>query len=160
MQAETWTLDHPMPVPDRQEVPHPHEAILDPTGQFLIVPDLGADLVRIFHVNATSLKWTPVAPIVAPPGSGPRHAAFIVAGDKTLLYLVSELANTITGYEVVYNKNATLSFNKVYLSSSHGPGVSAPAGAAAAEILASVSSSPSSKAWPCRREKEKRRSKC
>ncbi len=128
-----------MPKPDRQEVPHPHEAILDPTGQYLIVPDLGADLVRIFLVNQTTLKWTPVAPIVAAPGSGPRHAAFIVTKDKTFLYLVSELANSITGYEVTYNKNNTLSFAQFYLSSSHGLNTPAPASAKVAEILASVS---------------------
>ncbi|KAK3944925.1 Lactonase, 7-bladed beta-propeller-domain-containing protein [Diplogelasinospora grovesii] len=139
LQSQVFTLPHPGVVPDRQEAPHPHEAILDPTGDYLLVPDLGSDLVRIFAINRTSLAYTPVTPLVAAPGSGPRHGVFLTTeAGKTFFYLIAELANTITGYEVTYNKkNSTLSFTQFYLSGSHGLGNAVPAGAAAAEIALS-----------------------
>ena len=106
------------------------------------MPDLGADLVRIFSINQTSLEWTAVKPLEVTPGSGPRHATFLVTEDKrTFMYLVSELANNITGYEVAYNGDDTLGFKQVYQSSTHGAGKTAPSGAGAAEIVLSVSSS-------------------
>ncbi|KIH91702.1 hypothetical protein SPBR_01790 [Sporothrix brasiliensis 5110] len=134
----TWTLPHPGANATRQDTPHPHEVILDPTGAFFLVPDLGSDLVRVFLINQTSLEWTPVAPLVTPPGTGPRHASFVV-GDKnqTYLYLTSELANTITGYEVTYHANQTLSFAQIYVAPTHGPGTVVPAAATAAEIVTS-----------------------
>lgn len=134
----TWTLPHPGANATRQDTPHPHEVILDPTGAFFLVPDLGSDLVRIFLINQTSLEWTPVDPLVTPPGSGPRHASFVI-GDKnqTYLYLTSELANTVTGYEVTYNANKTLSFKQVFEAPSHGPGTVVPAAATVAEVVTS-----------------------
>lgn len=51
-----YSLEQPGPDADRQDAPHEHEAILDPTGKFLLVPDLGADLVRVFSWEKGSLK--------------------------------------------------------------------------------------------------------
>lgn len=51
VQDLTFTLSEPGPDPGRQEAPHPHEAILDPTGKYILVPDLGADLVRVFSFD-------------------------------------------------------------------------------------------------------------
>lgn len=140
IQIDTFTLTQPGPNPARQETAHVHQAVLDPTGQYILIPDLGADLVRVFSLDQATLKLTAVEPLAAAPGSGPRHIAFLVAKKKTYLYLLSELANSITGYEVLYNKNNTLSFSQVYLSSSHGIGNTVPSGAAAAEILLSPDS--------------------
>ncbi|CAK7228114.1 hypothetical protein SBRCBS47491_006794 [Sporothrix bragantina] len=134
----TWALPHPGANATRQDTPHPHEVILDPKGQFFLVPDLGSDLVRVFLINQTSLAWTAVDPLVTPPGTGPRHASFVI-GDKnqTYMYLTSELANTITGYEVTYNANSTLSFKQIYEAPSHGPGTVVPAAATVAEVVTS-----------------------
>ena len=139
VQEATWTLSQPGANPDRQQSPHPHEVILDPTGDFFIVPDLGADLVRVFRIDQKNLTWTPVAPLVTPPGSGPRHASFAVVNSKTYMYLTSELANTVTGYEVRYTQghNSSLSFKQVFISPTHGPGTTVPAGASAAEVVTS-----------------------
>lgn len=139
VQAEIWNLTHAMPNRTRQDAPHPHEAVTDPTGQYILVPDLGADLVRIFLVNQTSLQWTPVTPLTAAPGSGPRHVAFLVTNNRTFMYLTSELVNTVTGYEVTYNKNNTLGFSQVYISSTFGLNNTVPSSATAAEILVTVS---------------------
>ncbi|KAI1335828.1 putative isomerase YbhE [Xylariaceae sp. FL0016] len=134
VQNETYVLDQPGPDPSRQEAPHPHEALLDPTGAFILVPDLGADLVRVYQADASDLALTPVAPLVAAPGSGPRHGVFKVVGDKTWFYLVSELANTITGYEVTYHANKTLSFLESFVIPTHDDDRKLPEGSAVAEI--------------------------
>lgn len=104
-EAFTFSLSAPGPNADRQDAPHPHEALLDPTGQYLLVPDLGADLVRVFAIDAATLKLTAKEPLKAAPGSGPRHAAFWKPQPKanvTFFYLVAELGATVTGYEVAY----------------------------------------------------------
>ncbi|KAI0017491.1 Lactonase, 7-bladed beta-propeller-domain-containing protein [Xylariomycetidae sp. FL0641] len=77
---------------------------------------------------------TPVAPLVAAPGSGPRHGVFTVVRDKTYFYLVSELANTITGYAVTYNDNKTMSFDELFVIPTHGDDRELPEGTGAAEI--------------------------
>ncbi|KAI0520821.1 Lactonase, 7-bladed beta-propeller-domain-containing protein [Xylaria bambusicola] len=120
VQNETYTLEQPGAVPDRQDVPHPHQAILDPTARFVLVPDLGADLVRVYQADASSLKLTAITPLEVPPGAGPRHGAFKTAYNKTYFYLATELSNTIIGYEVVYNKNRTLGFSELFTIPLHG----------------------------------------
>ncbi|KAI1481912.1 hypothetical protein K445DRAFT_320833 [Daldinia sp. EC12] len=134
---ETYALEGPGPNPERQEAPHPHEALLDPTASYVLVPDLGADLVRIYQADASTLGLTPIAPLTVRPGSGPRHGAFKVTSDKTYFYLVSELGNTITGYEVTYNENKTLSFDELFYIPTHGEERKLPEKTGAAEILVS-----------------------
>lgn len=161
VQNETYALAHPPgPDPARQEAPHPHDAIVDPTGQYLLVPDLGADLIRVFkldHRARAARTLTPLPPVVASPGSGPRHGAFVrvpatatatapdVDGSRsrTFFYLVSELANTITGYEVTYygeGEEEKLDFGELFTLGTHGEGRLIPEGAAAAEIQVTVRS--------------------
>ncbi|KAI1265707.1 putative isomerase YbhE [Xylariaceae sp. FL1019] len=134
VQNFTFTLDQPGPDPVRQDVPHPHQAILDPTAAFILVPDLGADLVRIYQADAGSLTLTPVEPLGVKPGSGPRHGVFKTALNTTFFYLVSELANTITGYEVLYHANKTLGFSELFVMGTHGDNKTLPVGTGAAEI--------------------------
>ena len=151
-QNETYTLAEPGPVPDRQDVPHLHDAILDPTGQFLLVPDLGSDFVRVYAITPGTIEWVELDPIKSIPGSGPRHGAFAVFGgegedqgkggdEKTFFYVVNELSNTITGYAVTYGEEATVEFEQLFDFSTHGPGGSVPNNTKAAEIEVSVSSS-------------------
>ncbi|KAI0161050.1 putative isomerase YbhE [Hypoxylon sp. FL1284] len=137
---ETYTLNGPGPDPSRQEASHPHEAILDPTGAWVLVPDLGADMVRIFSTEAGSPVLTSRPPLAVSPGSGPRHGVFLVTPDTTFFYLISELGNTITGYQVVYPEdpdNKTLGFNELFVIPSHGEPTELPEGTGAAEIVLS-----------------------
>ena len=135
---EVFELEEPGADPERQEAPHPHQAITDPTGRFIVVPDLGADLVRVWATSESDLSATPLEPLSIAAGSGPRHAAFAVHGDTTYFYLVTELANTLLGYTVTYGEG-TISFEQFYESGTHGKGIEVPADAAAAEIWVSVS---------------------
>lgn len=138
VQNYTFTLDEPGPNPGRQDAPHPHQAVLDPTGSFILVPDLGADLVRIFAVG-DDVSVDMLEPLAVEPGSGPRHVVFVEGnGEGTVMYLVSELSNTISGYEVSYPEGE-ISLEEVFVIPSHGEAEEVPEGAAAAEILASVS---------------------
>ncbi|PSS02285.1 Lactonase, 7-bladed beta-propeller-domain-containing protein [Coniella lustricola] len=125
VQAETYHLAQPGANALRQEQPHPHHAIIDPSGQYLLVPDLGADLVRIYLLNDDGrLRFTALAPLVVPAGSGPRHGEFLVTpAGETYFYLTSEIANTITGFKVTYTSGSTVEFTEVYRSGSHGLGV-------------------------------------
>jgi len=53
------------------------------------------------------------------------------------MYLISELVNTITGYEMMYNANKTIGFKQFYLSGIFGEGKKVPEQVTAAEILIS-----------------------
>lgn len=141
VQNFTFTLDGPGTVPDRQEAPHPHQTVLDPTGAFLLVPDLGADLVRIFATSADGTVEM-LDPLPVEPGSGPRHIAF-AERDGTIMYLISELSNTISAWKVSYSEG-TIEFEEMFIISTHGGCRKVPEGASASEILVSVSTSPSS----------------
>jgi 6-phosphogluconolactonase (cycloisomerase 2 family) len=113
--------------------------VLDPTGTYLLVPDLGADLVRVWNVDQKTLALHPSKALVAAVGSGPRHIAFLKTESKTFMYLVSELANTITVYDVAYKCDGSLDFKQVFITSTDGDNQTLPASVTAAEVSLSVS---------------------
>jgi 6-phosphogluconolactonase (cycloisomerase 2 family) len=102
------------PVPSRQEAPHPHMALVDPTGNFMVIPDLGADLIRIYSIEKSSGILTSCGNYTAEAGSGPRHGTWFVppagTGIGTVLYIGNELANTVSAFAVTYTANC-LGFN-------------------------------------------------
>ncbi|APA12909.1 hypothetical protein SS1G_08383 [Sclerotinia sclerotiorum 1980 UF-70] len=137
LQTITFTMPGPGPDPlKRQLTPHPHEALLDPTENFIVVPDLGADLVRVFSIDPKTALLTEKTPYTAPPASGPRHGAFHVTDcNQTFFYLVSELGNTVTSFAVSYeNATAGMTFTKIDTHGIFG-NQTTPEGAAAAECL-------------------------
>ncbi|RDW74617.1 uncharacterized protein DSM5745_07279 [Aspergillus mulundensis] len=145
-QTFTFAIPKPGPVPDRQDAPHPHGVVVDPTGHFVLVPDLGADLVRIFRINERTGKLSEQRPLVTPPGSGPRHGVFWLPqaqetnraqAQGSKFYLVSELDNMVSGYDVTYAQNGTMLFSQFYQGSTYG-GAAAPSGSKAAEIAIAV----------------------
>ena len=113
----------------------------------MLVPDLGADLVRVFSITQTG-HLSPVQPLVTDPGLGPRHLAFWVPrgtspGEDMYMYLVSELQNVVVGFKAGYTDSGTdsgcgMSFSKVYKESVFGHGKTGPEGSKAAEIIVSV----------------------
>lgn len=141
LQNLTFTLPAPGPRPE-QEAPHVHHSIIDPTGQFLLFPDLGADLTRIYSFDPKTSLLQEQLPLKADAASGPRHAVFWTAGKirggkkgATFLFIIHELSNHITSYSVSY-PGAGISFTKVGDFGLFGPR-DTPAGARAAEILVS-----------------------
>lgn len=130
----------------KQVAPHPHQAILDPTGKFIVVPDKGGDILRVFSwlddgtANSTVLKEQRSFQVA--PGSGPRHAAFwrddtaADSNDNTYIFVLAETANTITTYQVTYPQEDGLDFTEVNTQNTFG-GAAVPSGAVAAEIQVS-----------------------
>lgn len=80
------------PHPQRQQGPHVHQVVPDPSGRWLVAVDLGTDSVRVHALRDGML--TLHREIALRPGSGPRHLAFHPDGGH--LYVLNELAPTIT----------------------------------------------------------------
>ncbi|KAF3386928.1 putative 6-phosphogluconolactonase [Penicillium rolfsii] len=119
----------------QQDSPHPHQVFLDPTGSFVVSPDLGADLLRVYSIDSGSGKLQQCPPVNITFGSGPRHGVFwtdgtshhtysgsqdgrpehsrqIAAVGKTMMYLANEIGGTLDVFEVAYARSGCLSFHK------------------------------------------------
>ncbi|KAL4869030.1 hypothetical protein BDV12DRAFT_208797 [Aspergillus spectabilis] len=133
LQVFEFTLPAPGANPERQEAPHPHQAFLDPTGDFVLVPDLGADLVRIFKINKSTGKLSTCSPLNYTLGGGPRHGVFgSAAGGRDILYIVGELNGEVEAFSVSYPSRGCLSFKQIDAELPYpGP---MPEGASLAEI--------------------------
>ncbi len=85
-------------VSPRQKGPHAHMVVLSRDNRFLLVADLGGDRVFVYRFDERSGKLTPNDPPagILPPGTGPRHMAF--SRDGRLLYVLSELQDTVTTF--------------------------------------------------------------
>lgn len=125
LQQFNFTMKKPGADPARQAAPHPHQVLVDPRNNYFVVPDLGADILRIFQINRNTLRIVELEPFKLPPGSGPRHGTFRRTysdhlryksvtrdvtrqyhGQQDLFYLVTELSNDLLGYKVDYLPNA------------------------------------------------------
>lgn len=88
------------PGPDRkqQTSSHPHNAVFDPSGRFIAVPDKGFDRVFVFRLDAASGKLAPNDPpfVATRAGDGPRHIAF--HPQMPVAYVVNELSSSVTTY--------------------------------------------------------------
>lgn len=121
----------------RQDVPHPHETGLDPTGKFMLVPDLGADVVRIFKVDVNSGKLTACGTGQTSKGDGPRHAKWWKSADGVQrLYTVNELGNSVSSWNVAYPSDSSgcLSLTRAQTISTFAPGKKGGSGTKAAEL--------------------------
>jgi len=81
---------------NRQAGPHAHFILPSPDNCFTLDCDLGLDKIFINHLDASAAKLTPNEPAftTVDPGSGPRHLLFSL--DGKFVYLINELAGTIT----------------------------------------------------------------
>lgn len=81
---------------DRQEQAHPHSAWLDPTGQFILVPDLGMDEIVLYRIVDQPPRFARQGSVRTEPGAGPRHFAF--HPHQPVGYGLNELNSTITAF--------------------------------------------------------------
>ncbi|KAH8704812.1 Lactonase, 7-bladed beta-propeller-domain-containing protein [Talaromyces proteolyticus] len=121
-QSFEYTLTNPPTDPSRQDAPHPHEVFLDPTGAFILAPDLGMDVIHIYAIDKASGRLTECDQFAVKGGNGPRHGAWWTSnstisgrgrgrghgsgsGSKgdTVLYIANELANTVSIYTATYS---------------------------------------------------------
>ena len=77
------------------DAPHAHMAQTDPSGNYLLLSDLGTDRIYIYKLDKTAGKLTPAAQpwVQANPGAGPRHFDFHPNGHW--LYSLNEEASTL-----------------------------------------------------------------
>lgn len=81
----------------RQEGPHPHSVILDPSGRHALVADLGLDRIFVYRLDGqTGALTLNGAPRPVAPGSGPRHLELHPSG--RYLYATNELSSTVTAF--------------------------------------------------------------
>lgn len=80
----------------RQATAHPHQVVFDPSGHYVLVPDLGADRIWCNRFDAASGQTDKPgrSPVQLQPGSGPRHLAYHPR--KPIAYVVNELSNSVT----------------------------------------------------------------
>lgn len=133
------TIEETGPVPSRQDRSFSHHVIIDPTGQYVLVPDLGGDRIRVFtYDDETIAPLQEVGALVAEPGSGPRHGFFRTAANGDLFFFFNgELDQTVYSYRVEYQTSG-LTFTKVFeipALNADLPATTAPA----SEIAMSVS---------------------
>jgi 6-phosphogluconolactonase len=82
--------------PQRQEGPHPHSILVDPSGQYAFVPDLGLDTLFAYQLDASVPSLSLHRETREQDGAGPRHLAFHPSGRYA--YLINELNSTITAF--------------------------------------------------------------
>ncbi|KAF1927891.1 putative isomerase YbhE [Didymella exigua CBS 183.55] len=95
------------PIPSRQNGSFSHHVILDPSQKFILVPDLGADLIRIFTYHPDSVApLTELTPLKTDPGAGPRHGVFWrtpgQGKEEWFLLFNGELSQKVYSYRITY----------------------------------------------------------
>lgn len=85
--------------PKRQAGPHAHAVELSADNRYAFVPELGADKVMIYALDAARGKLTPNANqlfVKVASGAGPRQ--LVMHPNGKFAYLINELNSTITAY--------------------------------------------------------------
>ena len=116
----------------------------DLTNQFLLIPDLGADLVRIYGMDESARLFEMTA-LNVPPGTGPRHATWwsptpseATNGGPLFLLVDGELSGLVLMYRATYTeKTKALMFTLVSQTNALGRDIS-PKQSLPAEITVSV----------------------
>ncbi|WP_350349327.1 beta-propeller fold lactonase family protein [Agromyces sp. G08B096] len=96
------------PRADRQESPHPHQVTVDAARDRLLVPDLGADRVRVVRISADgTLSHDTGEDIALHAGAGPRHLAIsgdlaVVANELDRTASVIDLSSDVEGATVPF----------------------------------------------------------
>jgi 6-phosphogluconolactonase len=83
------------PNAERQEAPHAHCILPDPSNRFALAADLGADRVFVYRLDLDGKALRPVegGDAVMRPGAGPRHIAFHPT--LPLVFVANELDSTV-----------------------------------------------------------------
>ncbi len=81
------------PRADRQEKPHAHSIVPDPSDRFALSADLGTDQILVYALGGGAAPLAPASSVSLRPGAGPRHLAFHPAG--RFVYVTDELDSTV-----------------------------------------------------------------
>lgn len=94
------------PDPERQQSPHPHQAVLDSARDRLLVPDLGTDRIRVLDLAGLprALDHSDADDLAMHPGAGPRH--LVITGDLAItaneLDRTASILDLASGEEVAW----------------------------------------------------------
>ncbi|KAI8625626.1 putative isomerase YbhE [Xylariaceae sp. FL1651] len=116
---------------------HPHQALLDPTRRFMIVPDLGGD--QLLVLDTQDDKYEITSNVSLPAGSGPRHGGFIVADNRTFYTVACEPSSMVVLYQLTYTDSG-LVLTHISTQSTYGalfPPANATSAAAGELVVAS-----------------------
>ena len=95
--APTYVVQHTGKGPnsERQEAPHAHCILADPSNRYALAADLGADRVFVYSLDleGRSLRHVEEGAAVMRAGAGPRHLAFHPT--LPLVYVANELDSTV-----------------------------------------------------------------
>lgn len=140
-------MSGPGAVPDRQDAPHPHQVLADPSGSVLLSADLGADLIRVFAIDPATGNLEDCPAINTTAGAGPRHVRFANANGNatapaikgraakdTKFYVTNELSNDVSVYSASYTKSGCLSAEEVQNINPFPGDKPGPEGSALAEV--------------------------
>lgn len=100
-----------------------HQAVLDPSGDFFAVNDLGGDMIHILDTRNDAYRLLNRTVQVAA-GAGPRHGAFLSlkGGHYATHYaVVCELTNEIHLFNVSYSDATGMDMNFMSKVSTYGP---------------------------------------
>ncbi len=105
----------------RQSGPHAHGVTIDPSGRFLLVPDMGADRIFVYRYDAETGVLQPGDPAYAqlPAGSGPRLLLF--GRDGRFAYMLSELSAGIFVFRWIEQDGRLEPFGSVSLDGDERP---------------------------------------
>jgi 6-phosphogluconolactonase len=78
----------------RQVSSHPHDIAFDPSGRFVVVPDLGLDRTFVFRFDAARGQLSEASVLEGRPTSGPPQVAFHPT--RPLTWILNELDSTMT----------------------------------------------------------------
>jgi 6-phosphogluconolactonase len=83
------------PNAERQEAPHAHCIVADPSNRFVLAADLGVDRVFVYRLDldGKSLRHVEGGDAVMRAGAGPRHIAFHPT--LPLVFVTNELDSTV-----------------------------------------------------------------
>jgi 6-phosphogluconolactonase len=87
----------PGPHPARQTSSHPHDIVFDPSGRFVVVPDLGLDRTFVLRFDPARGMLSEASVLEGRPASGPRHVAFHPM--RPVMWILNELDSTMTTCE-------------------------------------------------------------
>lgn len=83
--------------PKRQQGPHAHAIVVDPSGKFALCPDLGMDQIFVYRLAAEGqLQHNEPVGAKVTPGEGPRHLDFHPT--KPIVYVINELGSSVTTF--------------------------------------------------------------
>lgn len=119
-----------------QDAPRPHQAVLDPSGRYFAVNDLGTDSILFIDSKDDLFEITHTVK-VEHPGCAPRHGVFYPAdaAQATHYMILCEKANAVIVYELSYLDTYIALTERQFISTFAAN--TAPEGAAAGEIVLS-----------------------